>query len=140
MSTAHPSVDGGYRGSMGNSTIMNSIDKREYWNPLIRGYGPVEVFNDNENTTTTTKKRRSVLNYRQKKISNSQYNEKNNRNNRDNNNQDQRNDDPRRNNNQSNQTLTRQQRGSQWAQSTATKDSVISQNSSIEAMPRGATS
>ena len=102
MSTAHPSVDGGYRGSMGNATIMNSIDKQEYWDPLIRGYGPVEVFNDDETTTTTTEKRRSVLNYRLNKISNSQYNNKNNRNNRDNNNQDQRNDDPRRNNNQSN--------------------------------------
>ena len=76
MLTAHPSVDGGYRGSMGNAIIMNSIDKKEYWDPLIQGYGPVEVFNDNKNTTTTTEKRRSVLNYRQNKISNSQYNEK----------------------------------------------------------------
>ena len=61
MSTVHPSVDGGYRGSMGNATIMNSIDKKEYWDPLIRGYGPAEVFNDDKITTTTTKKRRRVL-------------------------------------------------------------------------------
>ena len=72
MLTAHPSVDYGYRWSMGNATIMNSIDKKEYWDTLIRGYGPFKVFNDNDDTTTTTGKRRNVLNYRRKMICNSQ--------------------------------------------------------------------
>ena len=57
MSTVHPSVDGGYKGSMGNATIMNLINQRDYWDPLVWGYGPVDVFNDNKINTTTTGKR-----------------------------------------------------------------------------------
>ena len=41
-----PSVDSGNRGSTRNTTKMDHYNHGGYWDPLVRGFGPDNVFND----------------------------------------------------------------------------------------------
>ena len=125
MSPLGPSVDSGYRGSRVNATRGDHFNHGGYWDPMVRGYGPVNVFNDEEFDTETSKldqNEPSSHSNSGSRSSSNQNNSNNNRNNNNNNNEDRRNDDPRHNNNQSNRNSSRQRRGSRWAQSTADRN------------------
>ena len=122
MSLVGPSVDGGYRRSRDNATSGGHFNHGGYWDPLVRGYGPVNVFNDEEIDTKIHKldeEETLSQNNSGSRGSNNRNNSNNNRDNNNNNNEDRRNDDARHNNNQSNRNLSWQQRGSRWTQSTA---------------------
>ena len=121
MSPMGPSVGNGYRGRRGDATGGLRTIGGNFWDPLVRDYGPANVFNEEEIDTTTAKvggpspppqRQRHDRNYRDKN---------NNKKEENNNNEDRRNDDPRQSNNKSNRELSRQQRGSRWAQSNADK-------------------
>ena len=118
-----PSVDSGNRGSTGNTTRTDHYNHGGYWDPLVRGFGPVNVFNDEVINTDAQQldqaESHSRINNDERNISN-QIDRNNNRNNNNNNkDEERRNKDQRHNNNQSSRDLSRQQRGSPWAQSTA---------------------
>ena len=105
-----PSVDSGNRGSTGNTTRTDHYNHGGYWDPLVRGFGPVNVFNDEVINTDAQQldqaESHSRINNDERNISN-QINRNNNRNN-DNNNKDEdrRNKDQRNNNNQSSRDLS----------------------------------
>ena len=109
MSPVGPSVDGGYRGSRDNATRGDHFSHGGYWDPLVRGYGPVNVFNDEE---IDTKINKVDQNNSRRRDSNNRNNSNNDRNNNNNDNEDRRKDDSRHNNNRSKRNLARQQRGS----------------------------
>ena len=106
-----PSVGNSYRGWRGDTTRGIHTSSNTFWDPLVRDYGPVNVFNEEEIDTTTAKVAQDIRSPASRSLG-TRYRDKHNNNNENNNNEDQRNDDPRRNNNKSNQELSRQQRGS----------------------------
>ena len=99
MSARSPSVVSGYRGSRVSATWGNPANSGEFWDPLVRGYGPVNVFNEEEIRTTNEKNARQI-DYtsddsdRRRSYASGDSNN-NNDNNEQNNNKDRRDDDSR---------------------------------------------
>ena len=123
-----PSVDNGYRGSRDNAIRGDHENQGGFWDPLVRGYGPINVFNEEEINapaylTVQTRRRPKSNNGRNNDNNkNSNNNSSNNNKNNDNNNNnygDDRRDDHQQGKRQSNRRISRQQRGSRWSQSTA---------------------
>ena len=55
MSPMGPSVGNGYRGRRGDATGGLFTIGGNFWDPLVRDYGPANVFNEEEIDTTTAK-------------------------------------------------------------------------------------
>lgn len=87
-----PSVDNGYRGSRDNAIRGDHENQGGFWDPLVRGYGPINVFNEEEitapaNLTVQTRRRPKSNNGRNNDNNkNSNNNSSNNNKNNDNNN------------------------------------------------------
>ena len=109
MSPVNLSVVGGYRGSRNYNTRGDCRDHGGYWDPLIWGRGPLNVFSEAEIDieTNTLKEKRIRIN---KKCTirgnNNETKFGNDNHDNNNNNEDRRNDEPRHNGDQSYQTLS----------------------------------
>ena len=55
MSPMGPSVGKGYRGWRGDTAGRFRTSSNTFWDPLVRDYGPVNVFNEEEIDTSTAK-------------------------------------------------------------------------------------
>ena len=111
MLPIYPSVANGYRGRRGNAIREGHSNQGGFWDPLIRGYGPVNVFDEdksNNSTKKTNMPRHGNINI----INNSHdrdSDDNNNNNNSDENGEDTRYEEQRHEKRRSNRALWRQQ-------------------------------